>query len=82
VGIRLDGKAPARAGATITDADGQTIGVLPAVPTHPASAGPVAMGYVRAASSAPGTPVRLVVRDRPLPGEIVKLPFVAHRYAR
>lgn len=82
VGIRLDGRAPARAGTTITDADGRTIGHLTSGGFAPSLGGPVAMGYVLAAHAAPGTSVLLVVRDRPLTGKVVKLPFVPHRYVR
>ena len=40
------------------------------------------MGYVEAQSAVPGTPVQLVVRGKPLPAEIVKLPFVPNRFKR
>jgi aminomethyltransferase len=40
------------------------------------------MGYVAKEFSAPGTAVQLIVRDKPLPAQIVTLPFVPHRYAR
>ncbi len=82
VGIRLDGKAPARAGTAITDAEGRTIGRVTSGGFAPSLGVPIAMGYVLAAHAAPGTPVRLVVRDRPLTGQVVKLPFVPHRYVR
>jgi aminomethyltransferase len=32
--------------------------------------------------AAAGTKVALIVRDKPLPAEIVGLPFVPHRYVR
>jgi len=32
--------------------------------------------------AAPGTAVQLIVRDKPLPAQIVALPFVPHRYIR
>jgi aminomethyltransferase len=40
------------------------------------------MGYVDARFAAPGTAVTLVVRDKPIAGLIVPLPFVPHRYKR
>ena len=44
--------------------------------------GPVAMGYVARAHAAPGTRVQLVVRGKPLPAEVVPLPFAPHHYVR
>jgi aminomethyltransferase len=40
------------------------------------------MAYLARAQAQPGTRVQLKVRDRLLPGTVVALPFVAHRYAR
>ena len=40
------------------------------------------MGYVQNAQSEPGTPIQLIVRGKPLPAAIVRLPFVPHRYVR
>ena len=44
--------------------------------------GPVAMALVDAACAAPGTAVTLVVRGKPLPAEVVALPFVPARFHR
>jgi aminomethyltransferase len=40
------------------------------------------MGYVDAEHVEPKTLVNVIVRGKPLPGRVAKLPFVAHRYAR
>ena len=40
------------------------------------------MGYVETKFAAPGTPVQLIVRGKPLPASVVALPFVPHRYVR
>ena len=82
VGIRVDGRVPAREGADILDADGALIGRVTSGGFAPSVGGPVAMGYVVAEFAAPGTRLGLVVRDKRVPGEIVKLPFVPHRYRR
>lgn len=82
VGIRLDGKAPARAQTPILSTDGQPIGHVTSGGFAPSLDAPIAMGYVARAFAAPGTAVHLVVRDRPLPGRVVPLPFVEHRYAK
>ena len=82
VGIRPDGRAPAREGTEILAADGTPIGKVTSGGFGPSIDAPIAMGYVTTAHAAPGAAVQLVVRGKPLPARVVKLPFVAHRYAR
>jgi aminomethyltransferase len=82
VGLMVEGKAPARDGTEIRDAAGRRIGIVTSGGFGPTVGGPIAMGYVEAASSAPGTGVTLVVRGKDLPARIVPLPFVPHRYFR
>ena len=82
VGIRPEGRAPAREGTEITDAAGTAIGRITSGGFGPSADGPVAMGYVATAAAALGTPVKLLVRGTPRPGRIVPLPFVPHRYRR
>jgi aminomethyltransferase len=81
-GIRLDGRVPARAGAVITNGDGQAVGRVTSGTFAPSLGAPVAMGYVDRSAAAPGTPVQLRVRDQAEPGRIVALPFVPHRFYR
>ena len=80
VGIRPDGKAPARAHTVITDSDGTEIGEITSGGYGPSAAGPVAMGYVKTGFTEPGTRVNLLVRGKPLAAEVIKLPFVEQRY--
>src|SRR5512134_2211885 len=82
VGIMLDGRVPARAGAKIIDPQGALLGAVTSGNYGPSVGCPVAMGYVSMQSAAPETPVNVMVRGKPLPGQIVKLPFVPHRYAK
>ncbi len=82
VGIRLDGRAPARAHTEIAADDGTPIGMVTSGGFGPTVGGPIAMGYVTAGHAEPDTRVRLTVRDKPLTGRIVKLPFVPHRYRK
>jgi len=42
----------------------------------------IAMGYLERAHSANGTKVGLIVRGKPVPAEIVPMPFVKHTYYR
>lgn len=80
VGIRPDGKAPARAHTAIEDTAGNTIGEVTSGGYGPSVEGPIAMGYVETGFAAAATPVNLIVRSKALPGRVVKLPFVERRY--
>mgnify|MGYP001098091308 CR=1 FL=1 len=82
VGIKPEGRAPAREGTEIRDAAGTTIGIVTSGGFGPTAGGPVAMGYVAADHAAPGTPVTLVVRGKDLAASVVAMPFVPHRYFR
>jgi aminomethyltransferase len=80
VGIRPDGRAPARAQTTIAATDGTAAGVVTSGSFGPTVNGPVAMGYVRRDLAADGTKLDLLVRGKVLPATVVPLPFVPHRY--
>jgi aminomethyltransferase len=82
VGIRPNGRAPAREGSEIQSVDGKTIGSVTSGGFGPTVNGPVAMGYVDAAFAATGTQVCLIVRGKPLPAVVADMPFVPHRYYR
>jgi aminomethyltransferase len=82
VGIKPDGRAPAREGTEIRSADGAPIGKVTSGGFGPSVNGPISMGYVAKEFAAVGTAVQLIVRDKPMPAQIVALPFVPHRYAR
>ncbi len=82
VGIRPEGRAPARDGTVITDPSGREIGKVTSGGFGPSVNGPIAMGYVETASAAPGTRINLVVRGTPMPAEIVSLPFIPNRFKR
>jgi aminomethyltransferase len=82
VGIKPEGRAPAREGTVIRDASGVEIGIVTSGGFGPTAGGPIAMGYVPADYAALGTPVTLVVRGKDLAASVVALPFVPHRYFR
>ncbi len=82
MGIRPDGRAPAREGAEIVSADGAPIGVVTSGGFGPSVNAPIAMGYVARAHAAVGTLVGLMVRGRPLSARVVALPFHPHAYYR
>jgi len=80
VGIKPDGKAPARAHTIIEDPDGNAIGKITSGGFGPTVGGPVAMGYVKSEFAKTDTPINLMVRGKAHPAHVVKLPFVEHRY--
>ncbi len=82
VGIRPDGRAPAREGTAIAVPDGRDIGRVTSGGFAPSLGAPVAMGYVDAAHATAGTGLSLTVRGSARPAQIVRLPFVPHRYYR
>lgn len=82
VGIRPEGRAPARALTDIVAEDGTEAGVITSGGFSPTLNAPIAMGYVRRDLAAAGTPVSVVVRGRSLPAAVAPLPFVSHRYVR
>lgn len=82
VGIKPEGRAPARDGTEILEPSGARIGIITSGGFGPTVNGPVAMGYVDAAYAKAGTAVELMVRGKPQPGRIADLPFVPHRYLR
>jgi aminomethyltransferase len=81
VGIRPEGRAPAREGAEIM-AGGRVIGRVTSGGFGPSVNGPVAMGYVESAYAADGTKIDLMVRGQALPAVVAPLPFVPHTYKR
>jgi aminomethyltransferase len=82
VGIRPDGRAPARETTPIVDPAGDPIGQVTSGGFGPSVGGPIAMGYVDTAHAAAGTALALLVRGSPRPARVAPLPFVPHRYHR
>ncbi len=80
VGIRPDGRAPARAGTEITDSSGTVIGKITSGGFGPTAGGPVAMGYVPIEFAKADTEIGLSVRGKILPAKIAKMPIVPHNY--
>ncbi|RME99146.1 MAG: glycine cleavage system aminomethyltransferase GcvT, partial [Alphaproteobacteria bacterium] len=82
VGMRPQGRAPAREGCPVQDVDGNAIGTVTSGGFGPSVGAPVAMGYVAASHSAAGTPIQILVRGTPMPAKVSEMPFVPHRYYR
>ena len=82
VGLKPSGRAPAREGTEIKNADGETIGRVTSGGFGPTVGGPVAMGYVPASHAEEGTEVMLDIRGKLHPAEVVRLPFIEPGYYR
>ena len=82
VGLRPEGRAPAREGTEIRDGDGAPIGQVTSGGFGPTVGGPIALGYVGAGHAAASSAVQLSIRDRAHPAKVTGLPFVPHRYRR
>jgi aminomethyltransferase len=82
VGIKPEGRAPAREGTIIQNAAGREIGKITSGGFGPTVNGPVAMGYVETEYATVGTPLLLIVRDKALPASVIKLPFVPNNFKR
>ncbi|MEM9356829.1 MAG: glycine cleavage system aminomethyltransferase GcvT [Pseudomonadota bacterium] len=82
IGIKPEGRAPAREGTIIQDAGGNQIGSVTSGGFGPTAGGPVAMGYVASSHAAAGTEIALLVRGKPMPATVAEMPFAPHRYKR
>ena len=82
VGIKPDGRAPARDGVEIQDTSGNAIGTITSGGFGPSIQAPIAMGYVPTDHAAIGTKLNLIVRGKALPATVVKLPFVPNNFKR
>jgi aminomethyltransferase len=82
VGIQPEGRVPARAHTEVQDTEGRRVGEITSGGFGPTVGGPIAMGLVETACAAPGTPLVLIVRGKPIEARVVDLPFVEQRYRR
>ncbi|OSZ63187.1 glycine cleavage system protein T [Sphingomonas sp. IBVSS2] len=82
VGLVVEGRQPVREGGLVLDADGNEVGKVTSGGFAPTLQQPIAMAYVPAASAEPGTKITLAQRGKIHSAEVVKMPFVPHRYVR
>ena len=81
VGLKPQGRALAREHTEIKNG-GAAVGEVTSGGFGPSLGGPIAMGYVRAAHAKAGSKLTLTIRGSDHAAEVVKLPFVPHRYFR
>ena len=82
VGLRALERIPVREHSVLQATDGQALGEVTSGLLSPSLDVPIALGYVPPEFSAPGTRLQALVRGKPVPMEVVALPFVPHRYVR
>jgi aminomethyltransferase len=82
VALKVLEGAPAREGAEIADAAGKVIGVVTSGGFSPVLKCGIAIGFVSGANRAVGDQLKVIVRGKPQAAEVVKGPFVPHRYVR
>ncbi len=82
VGFRGEGRVPVREGAEIIDDAGTVVGKICSGGYGPSIEAVVAMGYVPTELAVPGTRLNAMVRGKPRPIVVTKMPFVEQRYFR
>ena len=82
VGILPDGKLPLRDGTFLLNNDQIAVGKITSGGFGASVAAPIAMGYVDSAWASRGSTYHAMVRGKAIQCQIVKLPFVQHRYFR
>lgn len=81
VGLKIEGRLPAREGAEVF-AGADLVGTVTSGGFSPTLGQPIAMAYVASAQAAPGTLLEVEVRGRRLAATVSPTPFVPHRYYR
>ena len=82
VGLQPEGRAPMRHGTQLTNANGDTIGVITSGGFSPTLGKPISMGYVNIEHISAGTSLFASIRGKSLPLTVASLPFVPHQYFR
>jgi aminomethyltransferase len=81
VGLKLEGRQPAREGAEVFAGDAK-VGVVTSGGFGPSVGAPVAMAYVLSAHAADGTTLEIEVRGKRLTAQVVPMPFHQKNYVR
>jgi len=82
VGLLALERVPVREHTTLTDLEGKPVGEVTSGLLGPTINQPVAMGYVHPDYAVVGSRLNAVVRGKPVPMEVVAMPFVTTRYHR
>lgn len=82
VGLMALERVPVREQTELHDPQGQKVGIVTSGLLAPSVNQPIAMGYVDASLASAGTRLNAMVRGRPVPMEVVAMPFTPNRYYR
>jgi aminomethyltransferase len=82
VGLIALERIPVRDHTLLQNMAGEPVGEVTSGLLGPTIDKPIAMGYVTAPHAAPGTRIQAIVRGKPVPMEVVAMPFVPTRYFR
>ena len=82
VGLLALERIPVRDHTPLQSVAGEAIGEVTSGLLGPSTDKPVAMGYVKPAFATLGTRINAIVRGKPVPMEVVAMPFVPTRYFR
>ncbi len=75
IGLRVEGRRPAREGAKIVDRDNRAVGSITSGTFSPSLQYPIAMGYINRELAIEGNSVEIDIRGSKANAEIVKMPF-------
>jgi len=81
-GLLVEGKAPIREGAALSNEQGQNVGHVTSGSFAPSLGTPVALARLDKAYAAVGTRLFTEVRGRKVALSVTPLPFIPHRYRR
>lgn len=81
IGLKLDGRMPAREGAEVFVGDAK-VGTVTSGGFSPTLGQPIAMAYVDSTHAAIGTALEIEVRGKRLSATVTEMPFVPHNYYR
>ncbi|WP_309088067.1 glycine cleavage system aminomethyltransferase GcvT [Phenylobacterium sp.] len=82
VGLKVLEGAPAREGAEVADEAGKVVGVVTSGGYSPTLRYGIALAFVPPIHSEVGTKLKVLVRGKAQACEVVKTPFVPHKYVR
>jgi len=82
VGLKALERIPVREHTMLQDTTGKPVGEVTSGLLGPTIDEPIAMAYVSSDNAVPGSRLQAVVRGKPVPMEVVPMPFVPNRYFR
>lgn len=81
-GVVVEGKAPVRDGAVLSNDQGQSVGHVTSGSFAPSLGKPIALARINKAYAAVGTRLFTEIRGRRIALSVTSLPFIPHRYHR